>query len=112
MNNLSPNYFPEKGGNAKLQKMSGMFVELLHYTDTFIMDHFPPNDNIYNILSKLYREREQQEIFDYYAEIDDKYESRLNEVEDTYDKEEKNDTNYDNMSSDNSDDDTDEWSNV
>jgi len=110
------NDFYENGGNAKLQKMSGMFMELFHYTDTFIMDNLPPNDNIYNILSKLHREREEQELFDYYAEIDDKYESRLNEpiVDDTYDKEEIVDTNYesDHMSSDNLDDDTEGWTTV
>ena len=32
--------------NKTLSNMSNMFIDLFNYTNTFIMDNFPPNDNV------------------------------------------------------------------
>ena len=102
--------------NEKLSNMSNMFMDLFNYTNTFIMDNFPPNDNVNDILSKLYREREEQELYDYYAEIDDKYETRLIEdteyYDDYFEDQEQVVENYHSSSDDEAYNDTEGWTTV
>lgn len=61
---------------TELEKMKNMFIDLYNYTNTFIMDNFPPNDNHQDILDRLDDDRRIQEEMDYYGSIDEKYESR------------------------------------